>query len=45
MLAPIRYGGSQMPHHSRLSTFVLDCEVDDLAPHIAFWSQALGKPV
>ncbi|WP_058833766.1 VOC family protein [Luteimonas abyssi] len=34
-----------MPHHSRLSTFVLDCEVDDLAPHVAFWSQALGKPV
>lgn len=34
-----------MPHHSRLSTFVLDCEVDDLAPHVAFWSQALGKRV
>ncbi len=34
-----------MPHHSRLSTFVFDCEVDDLAPHIGFWSQALGKPV
>ncbi|QCO67032.1 VOC family protein [Luteimonas yindakuii] len=34
-----------MPHHSRLSTFVLDCEVDDLAPHVAFWSQALGKSV
>lgn len=34
-----------MPHHSRLSTFVLDCNVDDLAPHAEFWSKALGKPV
>lgn len=34
-----------MPHRSRLSTFVLDCEVDDLAPHVAFWSAALGKTV
>jgi predicted enzyme related to lactoylglutathione lyase len=34
-----------MPHHSRLSTFVLDCQVDDLAPHLEFWSKALGKPV
>ena len=34
-----------MAHHSRLSTFVLDCRVDDLAPHVAFWSQALGKRV
>ncbi|KLI99460.1 VOC family protein [Luteimonas sp. FCS-9] len=34
-----------MPHRSRLSTFVLDCEVDDLAPHVEFWSRALGKPV
>lgn len=34
-----------MPHHSRLSSFVLDCEVDDLAPHVAFWSRALGKRV
>lgn len=34
-----------MPHHSRLSTFVLDCKVDDLAPHAEFWSRALGKPV
>ena len=34
-----------MSHHSRLSSFVLDCEVDDLAPHVAFWSQALGKRV
>lgn len=34
-----------MPHHSRLSTFVLDCQVEDLAPHVEFWRQALGKPV
>lgn len=34
-----------MPHHSRLSTFVLDCNTDDLAPHVEFWSRALGKPV
>lgn len=32
-------------HHSRLSTIILDCEVDDLAPAARFWSQALGKPV
>ncbi|MCD9029306.1 VOC family protein [Luteimonas sp. BDR2-5] len=34
-----------MSHRSRLSTFVLDCEVDDLAPHVEFWSRAFGKPV
>lgn len=34
-----------MSHRSRLSTFVLDCEVDDLAPHVEFWSKALGKRV
>ncbi|TWI03038.1 hypothetical protein IP90_02141 [Luteimonas cucumeris] len=34
-----------MTHRSRLSTFVLDCKVDDLAPHVEFWSKALGKPV
>lgn len=34
-----------MAHRSRLSTFVLDCRVEDLAPHVEFWSQALGKPV
>lgn len=34
-----------MSHYSRLSTFLLDCQVDDLAPHIEFWSRALGKPV
>lgn len=32
-------------HHSRLSTLVLDCRVEDLAASTAFWSQALGKPV
>ncbi|MBB6600173.1 VOC family protein [Luteimonas sp. MC1825] len=34
-----------MAHHSRLSTLVLDCRVDDLAPHVAFWSAALSKAV
>ena len=34
-----------MTHNSRLSTFVLDCETDDLAPHVEFWSRALGKRV
>src|SRR5690606_19068097 len=47
---PFRIESSQqrspaMSHHSRLSTFVLDCQVDDLAPHVEFWSKALGKPV
>jgi predicted enzyme related to lactoylglutathione lyase len=32
-------------HHSRLSTLVIDCEVDDLAPAARFWSEALGKPL
>ena len=32
-------------HHSRLSTLVIDCQVDDLATATAFWSHALGKPV
>ena len=32
-------------HHSRLSTLVLDCQIDDLEPAIHFWSAALGKPV
>jgi predicted enzyme related to lactoylglutathione lyase len=32
-------------HHSRLSTLVLDCQVDDLEPAIRFWSAALGMPV
>ena len=34
-----------MPHHSRLCSFVLDCNTDDLAPHVEFWSRALGKPI
>lgn len=34
-----------MAHRSRLTGFVLDCRVDDLGPHVAFWSEALGKPV
>lgn len=34
-----------MTHHSRLSTFVLDCKVDDLNESAEFWSKALGKPV
>ncbi|WP_417471507.1 VOC family protein [Luteimonas mephitis] len=34
-----------MPHHSRLSNLMIDCKVDDLAPHAEFWSKALGKPI
>lgn len=34
-----------MAHHSRLSSIVIDCQTDDLAPHLDFWSQALGKRV
>ncbi|WP_407352736.1 VOC family protein [Luteimonas sp. R10] len=34
-----------MSHRSRLSTFVLDCKVEDLKAATEFWSQALGKPV
>jgi predicted enzyme related to lactoylglutathione lyase len=34
-----------MPHHSRLSTLVLDCQVDDLQAGVEFWSRVLGKPV
>lgn len=32
-------------HHSRISAFVLDCQVDDLATATEFWSKALGRPV
>ncbi|MET0404200.1 MAG: VOC family protein [Cystobacter sp.] len=32
-------------HHSRLSTFVIDCQTDDLEAATTFWSQALGRPV
>ncbi len=34
-----------MAHQSRLSTLVLDCNVDDLADGARFWSNALGKPI
>lgn len=32
-------------HRSRISAFVLDCQVDDLAAATEFWSHALGRPV
>jgi predicted enzyme related to lactoylglutathione lyase len=32
-------------HHSRLSSIVIDCDIDDLDAATAFWSRALGKPV
>ena len=32
-------------HHSRVSAFVLDCQVDDLKAAADFWSRALGRPV
>jgi predicted enzyme related to lactoylglutathione lyase len=32
-------------HRSRLSTFVIDCKVDDLDAAAAFWSAALGRSV
>jgi hypothetical protein len=32
-------------HHSRLSTTVIDCDIDDLDVATVFWSHALGKPV
>lgn len=32
-------------HHSRLSTFVFDCEGDDIERAAAFWSAALGRSV
>jgi predicted enzyme related to lactoylglutathione lyase len=32
-------------HYSRLSTIVIDCQVDQLDEATTFWSQALGKPV
>ncbi|HET6604131.1 MAG TPA: VOC family protein [Xanthomonadaceae bacterium] len=34
-----------MPHQSRLSTFVLDCPVENLQEATEFWSAALGKRV
>jgi len=32
-------------HRSRISAFVLDCQVDDLATATQFWSKALGRPI
>ena len=32
-------------HHSRLSTIVIDCRVDDLAAGTEFWSKAFGKEI
>ena len=32
-------------HHSRLSTIVIDCRVDDLKSAVEFWSKAFGKAV
>ena len=32
-------------HHSRVSAFVLDCQVDDLSKGAEFWSKALGRPI
>ena len=32
-----------MPHKSRLTGFVIDCEGDDLEGAARFWSAALGK--
>ena len=32
-------------HRSRLSTFVIDCKVEDLDAAAEFWSKALGRPV
>lgn len=31
-------------HRSRLSTFVIDCNVEDLGAAAEFWSRALGRP-
>lgn len=30
-------------HHSRLSTFVIDCKVDDIEAASTFWSKALNR--
>ena len=32
-------------HHSRLSTFVIDCRTEDVAEAARFWSAALGRKV
>jgi hypothetical protein len=31
-------------HHSRLSTFVIDCNIEDIDTAADFWSRALGRP-
>lgn len=31
-------------HHSRLSSFIIDCRGDDLVEAARFWSAALGRP-
>ena len=32
-------------HHSRLSTFVIDCHVEDLAAAAEFWAEVFGRRV
>src|SRR4051812_33469571 len=32
-------------HHSRLSTFVIDCQTGEVAQAAKFWSNALGRPM
>ncbi|HWU75955.1 MAG TPA: VOC family protein [Rhodanobacter sp.] len=32
-------------HHSRLSSLIIDCRVEDLGDAARFWSQALGRPI
>ena len=32
-------------HRSKLSTFVIDCQVEDLEAATRFWSEALGRPM
>ena len=32
-------------HHSRFSSVIIDCRVDDLSSAAEFWSKAFGKPV
>jgi hypothetical protein len=34
-----------MPHRSRLTGFVIDCEGDDLEAYARFWGAALGREV
>lgn len=34
-----------MPHHSRISAFVIDCQVEHLDDATRFWSAALGRKV